>query len=147
MLGGARGSVRLGVVDRGDDAEDVDRHVDLTRDSRHFDWRQAAGVVLAVGGSAHAQAAGPATMPKQSITLSAARAMIDAAMSHAETLGLQEVIVVDSFSTDGTIELIKAELRHPQLKIMAHPPGLYQSWNHGIALPDIAEGRGPSECG
>jgi glycosyltransferase involved in cell wall biosynthesis len=44
----------------------------------------------------------------------------------------QEVIVVDSFSKDGTVDLIKAGLKHPNLKIIEHPPGLYQSWNHGI---------------
>ncbi len=44
----------------------------------------------------------------------------------------QEVVVVDSFSKDGTVDLIKAGLRHPNLRIIEHPPGLYQSWNHGI---------------
>src|SRR5512136_852525 len=44
----------------------------------------------------------------------------------------QEVICVDSFSNDGTLELLKAELQHPQLKILTHPPGLYQSWNFAI---------------
>ena len=46
---------------------------------------------------------------------------------------VQEVVVVDSFSTDGTLELIRAGLQHPGLRICSHPPGLYQSWNHGIA--------------
>jgi hypothetical protein len=45
---------------------------------------------------------------------------------------VQEVVVVDSHSKDGTLELIKAELRHPRLRIFEHPPGLYQSWNYGI---------------
>lgn len=45
---------------------------------------------------------------------------------------VQEVIVVDSASSDGTQDLIKAGLRHPNLRILQHPPGLYQSWNHGI---------------
>jgi glycosyltransferase involved in cell wall biosynthesis len=45
---------------------------------------------------------------------------------------VQEVVVVDSFSKDGTLELLKAELRHPALKVFQHPPGLYQSWNYGI---------------
>ena len=44
----------------------------------------------------------------------------------------QEVVVVDSFSKDGTLELAKSGLRHPNLRILQHPPGLYQSWNHGI---------------
>src|SRR5437660_9427228 len=46
---------------------------------------------------------------------------------------VEEVVVVDSFSTDGTVDLLKAGLRHPNLRILEHPPGLYQSWNHGIA--------------
>jgi glycosyltransferase involved in cell wall biosynthesis len=45
---------------------------------------------------------------------------------------VQEVVVVDSLSKDGTLELIQAELRHPALKVLQHPPGLYQSWNFGI---------------
>jgi hypothetical protein len=44
----------------------------------------------------------------------------------------EEIIVVDSQSTDGTVETLRAELRHPRLRILQHPPGLYQSWNHGI---------------
>src|SRR5580704_1102433 len=45
---------------------------------------------------------------------------------------VEEVVVVDSFSEDGTLEMIKSRLRHPRLRILSHPPGLYQSWNHGI---------------
>ncbi len=44
----------------------------------------------------------------------------------------QEVVVVDSFSKDGTVDLIRDGLQHPNLRIIEHPPGLYQSWNHGI---------------
>src|SRR5207302_1845364 len=44
----------------------------------------------------------------------------------------EELIVVDSFSTDGTFELLQTELRHPRLSLLQFPPGLYQSWNHGI---------------
>jgi len=43
-----------------------------------------------------------------------------------------EIVVVDSHSTDGTFEFLQAELRHPRLKLLRHPPGLYQSWNYGI---------------
>ncbi len=43
-----------------------------------------------------------------------------------------EVVVVDSFSQDGTVQLIQSGLRHPNLRFLTHPPGLYQSWNHGI---------------
>ena len=45
----------------------------------------------------------------------------------------QEIVVVDSYSTDGTIDFIKANLSHPQVSYLSHPPGLYQSWNHAIA--------------
>jgi glycosyltransferase involved in cell wall biosynthesis len=44
-----------------------------------------------------------------------------------------EIVVVDSHSTDGTPGLIRDHLRHPGLRVLAHPRGLYQSWNHGIA--------------
>lgn len=44
-----------------------------------------------------------------------------------------EVVVVDSFSTDGTVEYLRAELAHPRVRFVSHPPGLYASWNHGIA--------------
>ncbi len=45
---------------------------------------------------------------------------------------VQEVLVVDSHSTDGTVELLRKGLRHPRLRFLEHPPGLYQSWNFGI---------------
>jgi len=43
-----------------------------------------------------------------------------------------EVIAVDSRSTDGTIELIRERLRHPRLRIIERDRGLYESWNEGI---------------
>jgi glycosyltransferase involved in cell wall biosynthesis len=57
---------------------------------------------------------------------------------HLETMRqwldqVQEVVVVDSFSNDGTVDLLKTGLRHPNLRFLDHPPGLYQSWNYGIA--------------
>jgi glycosyltransferase involved in cell wall biosynthesis len=45
---------------------------------------------------------------------------------------VEEVIVVDSASKDGTLDLLQQQLRHPRLRILQHPPGLYQSWNYGI---------------
>lgn len=44
-----------------------------------------------------------------------------------------EIIVVDSRSTDGTLDLIRAELKHPRLRINERDRGLYASWNEGIA--------------
>jgi len=43
-----------------------------------------------------------------------------------------EVVVVDSESRDGTVQIIQEKLRHPDLRFYQHPPGLYQSWNFGI---------------
>jgi glycosyltransferase involved in cell wall biosynthesis len=45
----------------------------------------------------------------------------------------EEIVVVDSHSTDGTLEFLQRELKHPRLRVLTHPPGLYQSWNFGIA--------------
>jgi glycosyltransferase involved in cell wall biosynthesis len=45
----------------------------------------------------------------------------------------QEIVVVDSFSTDGSVDFIKSNLAHPNLRCLTHPPGLYQSWNFGIS--------------
>ena len=45
----------------------------------------------------------------------------------------QEVVIVDSASTDGTIELLQRELMHSDARFLSHPPGLYHSWNFGIA--------------
>lgn len=44
-----------------------------------------------------------------------------------------EIVVVDSHSTDGTAECLQREVKHPHLRVLTHPPGLYQSWNYGIA--------------
>ncbi len=43
-----------------------------------------------------------------------------------------QVVVVDSFSTDGTLEALRRDIKHPNLEFLSHPPGLYQSWNFGI---------------
>jgi glycosyltransferase involved in cell wall biosynthesis len=45
----------------------------------------------------------------------------------------EEIVVVDSESKDGTVELLRQGLgSHPRVKYVNHPPGLYQSWNFGI---------------
>ena len=44
-----------------------------------------------------------------------------------------EIIVVDSRSSDRTLALIRERLRHPNLRIIERDRGLYQSWNEGIA--------------
>lgn len=46
---------------------------------------------------------------------------------------VNEVVVVDSHSTDGTLEVLKKYLDHPNVKMFTRPRGLYQSWNFGIA--------------
>lgn len=45
---------------------------------------------------------------------------------------VREIVVVDSHSTDGSVEFLRQHLPHPNLRIIQHPPGLYASWNHGI---------------
>lgn len=44
-----------------------------------------------------------------------------------------EIVVVDSHSTDGTVEFLTTALDHPRLRVVMHPRGLYQSWNAGLA--------------
>jgi hypothetical protein len=44
-----------------------------------------------------------------------------------------EIVVVDSCSTDGTLDLIRARLCHPNVRIIERDRGLYASWNEGIA--------------
>jgi glycosyltransferase involved in cell wall biosynthesis len=46
---------------------------------------------------------------------------------------ISEIVVVDSHSTDGTVDLIRERLQHPALHILSHPRGLYQSWNFGLS--------------
>jgi glycosyltransferase involved in cell wall biosynthesis len=42
---------------------------------------------------------------------------------------VEQIVVVDSNSTDGTVEYIRENLTHPNLHIFSCPPGLYASWN------------------
>jgi len=43
-----------------------------------------------------------------------------------------QVVVVDSESTDGTEDILRERIKHPNLKFLRHPPGLYPSWNFGL---------------
>lgn len=45
---------------------------------------------------------------------------------------VDEIIVVDSNSNDGTIDIITNRISHPNLQIHQRPRGLYQAWNYGI---------------
>lgn len=44
-----------------------------------------------------------------------------------------EVVVIDSRSTDGTLDYLRENLRHPRLRIIERERGLYASWNEGVA--------------
>ncbi len=46
---------------------------------------------------------------------------------------VSEIVVVDSHSTDGTVELIRGRLKHLEVCVHLVPRGLYQSWNFGLA--------------
>jgi len=46
---------------------------------------------------------------------------------------VHEIIVVDSGSRDGSLEVATEILSPLGAKFLHHPPGLYQSWNAGIA--------------
>lgn len=53
-------------------------------------------------------------------------------MEHWSDLA-HEIIVVDSHSNDGTLEIILSHLKHPNLRVIQRERGLYESWNEGIA--------------
>ncbi len=46
---------------------------------------------------------------------------------------VDEIVVVDGHSEDGTVDYLKEHLRHSGLRIISHPRGLWQSWNAGLA--------------
>ncbi len=55
-------------------------------------------------------------------------------LAHAQSwlVLVREIVVVDSDSTDGTVEYLEKNLRHRNVRWLRHPRGLYQSWNYGL---------------
>lgn len=47
---------------------------------------------------------------------------------------VEEVIVVDSGSKDGSAELARRQINHPNVRHEVVPPGLYAAWNHAVSL-------------
>ena len=46
---------------------------------------------------------------------------------------VEEMVVVDSHSEDGTAEYLREHLSLPKVRHLSHPPGLYASWNFGLS--------------
>jgi len=46
---------------------------------------------------------------------------------------VEEIVVVDSFSSDGTVEFLREHLNFPNVRFLSHPRGLYESWNFGVS--------------
>lgn len=58
--------------------------------------------------------------------------------SHAEEIrhlccNVGEIVIVDSFSEDGTVEFLEKTLEGLQYRLLRRPRGLYAAWNAGIA--------------
>jgi len=52
----------------------------------------------------------------------------------AEVLSnVQAVVVVDSHSEDGSLDLAKEKISHPRVEFLTVPRGLYAAWNAGIS--------------
>src|ERR1039458_5366153 len=45
---------------------------------------------------------------------------------------VEEIVVVDSQSDDGTEDYLRTQLRHPRTRFFSQPRGLYQAWNYGV---------------
>jgi len=43
-----------------------------------------------------------------------------------------ELIIVDSESSDGTVDLLRRSFHRANVRFINRPPGLYAAWNHGI---------------
>jgi len=87
--------------------------------------------------SALSRAGGGAGVPQMGVVIPTKNSM-PYLQRHVEGLRswldlAQEVVVVDSFSGDGTVEYLRQHLKHPNVTYITHPPGLYASWNHGVA--------------
>ncbi len=80
-----------------------------------------------------------ATMNKLPVSIvSPVRNCIAQMPAHAEHLRelariAGELIIVDSDSSDGTMEYLRENLRECGAVFLNHPPGLYPSWNHGLS--------------
>lgn len=46
---------------------------------------------------------------------------------------VEDVVIVDSYSSDGTWDYLAEHVDGGNVRMLRHPPGLYESWNHGIA--------------
>jgi glycosyltransferase involved in cell wall biosynthesis len=47
---------------------------------------------------------------------------------------VEEIVVVDSGSLDGSAKIARREIRHPNVKHEIVPPGLYPAWNHAVRM-------------
>ncbi|MEI8309175.1 MAG: glycosyltransferase [Verrucomicrobiota bacterium] len=56
------------------------------------------------------------------------------ALAQEWVAAVDEIIVVDSGSKDGSAEIARREIRHPNVKHEVVPPGLYPAWNHAVRM-------------
>src|ERR1035441_1521617 len=45
---------------------------------------------------------------------------------------VEEIVVVDSQSEDGTGEYLRTQLQHPCIRHFSQSRGLYEAWNYGV---------------
>jgi glycosyltransferase involved in cell wall biosynthesis len=67
-------------------------------------------------------------------TLNANGALLQAHVSGLNSwiADIHAVFVVDSGSTDGTVDYIREYLKHPRVHFFERPKGLYQAWNFAV---------------